>query len=84
MGRRQQERLREVTAAARLAVRDGQPFNAAARTAGRQSASTVANLVGRFNHRGLPARHRGAGRGTQADLQQRRARPDRRHGAASS
>ena len=86
MGRRQKERLREVTAAERLrlqgivsasservdrvhratallAVAGGQPFNAAARTAGFHSASTVANLVGRFNHLGLTALHTGPGRG---------------------
>jgi len=86
MGRRQKERLRELTpeeglrlqrivgarrervdrvqrASALLAVADGQPFTAAAPAAGFHSASTVANLVGRFNQRGLAALNTGPGRG---------------------
>ena len=46
-----------------LAVAQGHPFAQAARLAGYRSGTTVANLVGRFNARGLPALRIAAGRG---------------------
>ena len=58
------ERLDRVhRATALLAVAAGTPFNAAAARAGFRSATTVANLVGRFNRRGLAALNTGPGRG---------------------
>lgn len=53
-------------ATALLAVTRGQTFSAAAQEAGVRSASTVANLVQRFNAHGLAALHTGAGRGRKA------------------
>jgi transposase len=50
-------------ATALLAVAEGQAFKTAALRAAFRSASTVANLVGRFNRRGLAALNTGAGRG---------------------
>lgn len=50
-------------AKALLAVAGGQPFTAAARTAGRQSGDAVAHLVARFNQEGLAALHPGHGGG---------------------
>ena len=44
-----------VHAKALLAVAAGQTFTAAARTAGRRSGDSVAQLVARFNHSGLAA-----------------------------
>ena len=50
-------------ARALLAVAEGTSFAAAARSAGFRSSTTVAELVGRFNHRGLAALTIAAGRG---------------------
>ena len=50
-------------AKALLAVAAGRSFAGAAREAGWRSATTVANLVGRFNAQGLGALSIGAGRG---------------------
>jgi transposase len=50
-------------AAALLAVAEGQSFAAAARGVGFRSATTVANLVARFNRQGLAALAIAAGRG---------------------
>lgn len=50
-------------AAALLAVAQGRPFSAAAEQAGFRSHSTVANLVARFNQRGMAALTIAAGRG---------------------
>lgn len=53
-------------AVALLAVAEGKPFRKAAREAGLRSATTVADLVGRFNRRGLAALAIAAGRGRKA------------------
>jgi transposase len=50
-------------AVAVLAVADGKPFIQAAELAGLRSGTTVADLVGRFNRRGLAALHIALGRG---------------------
>lgn len=50
-------------AMALLAVAEGKPFGKAAREAGLRSATTVADLVGRFNRRGLAALAIAPGRG---------------------
>ena len=55
------DRVRRATAV--LAVGQGQGFAAAARQAGFKSSTTVAQLVTRFNQRGLAAVSIGAGRG---------------------
>lgn len=55
------DRVQRATAV--LAVADGERFLPAARQAGFGSATTVANLVGRFNQRGLAALGIGPGRG---------------------
>jgi len=58
------ERLDRVRRArALLAVAHGASFAAAAREAGLRSGTAVANLIDRFNHRGLAALRIGAGRG---------------------
>jgi transposase len=60
----QNERVDHVRRAhALLAVAQGQPFARAARQAGFRSGTTVAQLVGRFNARGLAALPIAAGRG---------------------
>jgi transposase len=62
--RRTSERLDRVRRArALLEVAAGASFAAAARAAGLRSATTVANLVGRFNASGLAALSIGEGRG---------------------
>ncbi|MGH2459200.1 MAG: helix-turn-helix domain-containing protein [Chloroflexota bacterium] len=62
--KRTSERVDRVRRArAILAVGEGQSFATAARRAGLRSATTVANLVGRFNREGLGALDIGAGRG---------------------
>jgi transposase len=64
--RRTSERVDRVRRArALLKVAGGASFAAAARGAGLRSATTVANLVGRFNASGLAALSIGAGRGRQ-------------------
>ncbi len=64
LGKAQNERVDRVQrAGALLAVAHGQSFAAAARQAGFRSGSTVADLVGRFNARGLAALRIAAGRG---------------------
>jgi transposase len=64
LGKAQNERVDRVRRArALLVVAHGQSFAAAARQAGFRSGSTVADLVGRFNARGLAALHIAAGRG---------------------
>jgi len=64
MIRRTSERVDRVRRArAILVVSEGQGFAAAARGSGLRSATTVANLVGRFNREGLGALNIGAGRG---------------------
>lgn len=55
------DRVRRATAL--LAVADGKPLIVAARQAAFRSATTVANLVGRFNQRGVAALNTGPGRG---------------------
>ena len=55
------DRMRRATAL--LAVTHGQTYRAAAQEAGVRSASTVANLVQRFNAHGLAALRIGPGRG---------------------
>ena len=58
------ERVDQVRrAAAVLAVAQGKPFIQAAELAGLRSGTTVADLVKRFNRRGLAALKIGAGRG---------------------
>ncbi len=62
--RRTGERVDRVRrASALLAVARGESFATAAREAGLRSATTVANLVSRFNHHGLAALRIRAGRG---------------------
>jgi transposase len=62
--KRTSERVDRVRRArALLEVAAGASYAAAARTAGLHSATTVANLVGRFNASGLAALSIGAGRG---------------------
>src|SRR5918997_170732 len=64
LGKAQNERVDRVRRArALLVVAHGQSFAAAARQAGFRSGSTVADLVGRFNARGLAALRIAAGRG---------------------
>jgi transposase len=58
------DRVRRATAL--LAVTQGQGFAAAARQAGFASSTTVAELVARFNQRGLAALSIAAGRGRKA------------------
>jgi transposase len=53
-------------ATALLAVARGRPFAQAAREAGFKSGTTVADLVGRFNRRGLAALRIAPGRGPKA------------------
>jgi transposase len=67
MVRRTSERVDRVRRArALLEVAAGASFAAAARGAGLRSATTVANLVGRFNVSGLGALSIGGGRGRKA------------------
>ncbi len=64
MAKAQNERVDYVRRAqALLAVAQGHPFAHAARQAGFRSGTTVTNLVGRFNARGLAALPIAAGRG---------------------
>ncbi len=64
MVKAQNERVDHVRRAhARLAIARGQPFARAPRQAGFRSGTTVANLIGRFNSRGLAAISIAAGRG---------------------
>lgn len=87
--RRTSERVDRVRRAkAILAVAQGQSFAGAARGVGLRSATTVANLVGRFNRLGLGALTIGAGRGrkptydtpARAEIVAMAQRvPDRRH-----
>ena len=64
MVKRTSERVDRVRRAkALLAVAEGKSFAAAAGEAGLRSATTVANLVGRFNAQGFAALSIGAGRG---------------------
>jgi hypothetical protein len=58
------DRVRRATAL--LAVARGEPFVQAARRAGFRSGTTVADLVGRFNRRGLAALDIAPGRGPKA------------------
>jgi transposase len=58
------DRVRRATAL--LAVARGRPFAQAAREAGFKSGTTVADLVGRFNRRGLAALRIAPGRGPKA------------------
>src|SRR5215203_5642952 len=58
------DRVRRATAL--LAVARGQAFAQAARNAGFRSGTTVADLVGRFNRRGLAALSIAPGRGPKA------------------
>jgi transposase len=64
LAKRTGERVDRVRrASALLAVARGESFATAARAAGLRSATTVANLVSRFNHEGLAALRIRAGRG---------------------
>jgi transposase len=64
MAKAQHHRVDQVRRAhALLAVAQGHPFARAARQAGFRSGTTVANLIGRFNARGLAALPIAAGRG---------------------
>lgn len=69
--KRTSERVDRVRRArAILAVAQGQSFAAAAREAGLRSATTVANLVSRFNRVGLGALDIGRGRGRKPTYDQ--------------
>ena len=80
-------------AKALLAVAEGRSFAAAAREAGLRSATTVANLVGRFNAQGFAALSIRAGRGrkptydavVRAEIVATAQRvPERRHDGTAS